>query len=189
MAKYICLEKELEISKYQQLKRNGFEIVYASELSILGNPDPRIINQIETYNCFNKICVSLRKSGLNTDYHNMLFGYVYDIGQISDLQLALTLKEETEINLRLDISFEDLEVLAEDVNRLADKYLAAIIISSAIRKLNDEVSGYLEIIDNEIDLSELQIIKDIDNDLQDIMRRHAYKIYNLITEHEHTPTA
>jgi hypothetical protein len=190
MAKYICLEKELEISKYRQLKTNhGFEIVYDSGLSELGNPYPLDMNLTETYDCFQKICKSLRKTTLNRQHNNMSFCYVYDLGHIDDVYLALALTGETEINLRLDISFEDLLTLSEDIDRLADKYVAAIRITGAIEELNDLVGAYSDIFNNEIDLSELQIIHDIRPDLREIMRRCADEMYIIITEYEHTPTA
>jgi hypothetical protein len=71
-----------------------------------------------------------------------------------------------------------------------NRHITAMVgFAVAIEELNDLVSAYSDIFDNEIDISELQIIQDIRPDLREIMRRCADEMYIIIIEYEHTPTA
>lgn len=110
MAKYICLDHELDISKYKQLKsvQEGFEIVYDNEWSQLSNEYPLDIGTTKTYQCFRNISLSIQRTHLFRDKDEMRFAYVYDVGQMNDVYLALVLSE-TNINLIIDISLEDLD--------------------------------------------------------------------------------
>jgi hypothetical protein len=189
MPKYICLDKELDISKYQQLKsiQEGFEIVYDNGWSQLGSPYPLDINQTETYQCFDKISRSIHKTRLKKDYNEMAFDWVYDIGQINDVYLALALSENN-INLIIDISFEDLEEVSDQVETLSDKYEAADLIKGSIGDMLDQINGYGDKLEGDIDLEELSNFSGYEYDLRQIMRRCEKDIYDALIEYQHTPT-
>lgn len=190
MAKYICLEKELDISKYQQLKsvQEGFEIVYDNGWSQFGNEYPLDINQTEIYQCFRNISRSIETTKLFRDQDEMAFDYVYDVGQINDVYLALALSENN-INLIIDISLEELDQVSDHVYTLSEKYEAADNIREGIGTMLDQINEYGDKLEGDIDIEELTNFSSYEYDLRQIMRQCHKDIYHALIEYQHTPTA
>jgi len=189
MAKYICLDHELDISKYKQLKsvQEGFEIVYDNEWSQLSNEYPLDIGTTKTYQCFRNISLSIQRTHLFRDKDEMRFAYVYDVGQMNDVYLALVLSE-TNINLIIDISLEDLDQLSDYVDTSYEKYEAANNIKEGIRTMLDQISEYGDKLEGDIDLDELTNFSSSEYDLRQIMGRCEKDIYDALIEYQHTPT-
>ena len=188
MAKYICLDKELDKSRYDQLKAmdEGFEIVLFN--TRLEHEYSENIEHTEIYKLFRLIHANMVMSEINVSYDNMSFSYVYDAGQINDVILNLVLSD-TEINLTIDISLNDLEELSNNVEQLSLKCRSSLNIRDAIDHINEELDLYSSEIEDDINFTKLQNALDCELDLNSLISKCHQEIYDTFMKYEHTPTA
>jgi len=187
MPKYICLDKELDKSKYDQLKAmdEGFEIVLFH--TRLEHEYSENIEHTEIYKLFRLIHANMVMSEVNVSYDNMSFSYVYDTGQINDVILNLVLSD-IQINLTIDISFYDLQELSNDVEQLSLKCRSSLNILDAINHIIDELHSYSGEIEDDMDFTELQDALDCGADLNNLISKCHKKIYDTFIKYQHTPT-